>query len=139
MTTKRRRVAVSLAALFLFIVFSASAGAQTAVTISGRLLHSVSGDPIGDATIQIDELRRQSRSAADGTVSFENVPPRTYHLSVRSSGYSSRHIEVTVGTTATGVGDLAGRDIGRSLTHSDVFSVHGWGGTRFRVRALTFG
>jgi iron complex outermembrane recepter protein len=106
MTTRLRRPAICLAALTLLIVCSAPAGAQTAVMMSGRLLHSVSGDPIGDATVQIDELRRQSRSTADGTFAFENVPPGTYHLSVRSSGYSSRRIEVVVGTTATTVGDL---------------------------------
>jgi iron complex outermembrane receptor protein len=80
--------------------------AQTGVTVTGRLLNSVSGAPIGGATVQIDELRRQTISAADGTVSFENVPPGTYHVSVRSSGYSSRRTEIAVATAAVAAGDL---------------------------------
>jgi iron complex outermembrane receptor protein len=82
------------------------ATAQEGVTLSGRLLNSVSGEPIGRATVQIDELRRQTVSAADGTFAFENVLPGMYHLSVRSSGYSSRRTEVTVGATAVAAGDL---------------------------------
>lgn len=73
--------------------------AQAGVTLSGRLLNSLSGDPIAGATVQIDELRRQTTSAADGTFSFDGVPPGTYHLSVRSAGYSSRRTEVTPSAT----------------------------------------
>ena len=79
--------------------------AQTGVAVSGRLLNSLSGDPIGGATVQIDELRRQTISAPDGTFTFENVPPGTYHVSVRSSGYSSRRTEVTVASAAVAPGD----------------------------------
>jgi iron complex outermembrane receptor protein len=93
--------------LFAVLALDASLGAQTGVTFSGRLLNSLSGDPIGGATVQIDELRRQAVSAADGTFTFENVPAGTYHVSVRSSGYSSRRTEVTVGTTPADPMDLA--------------------------------
>jgi iron complex outermembrane receptor protein len=81
------------------LALSASLAAQTGVALSGRLANSLSGDPIGGATVQIDELRRQAISAPDGTFTFENVPAGLYHVSVRSSGYSSRRTEVTVGTT----------------------------------------
>jgi iron complex outermembrane receptor protein len=80
--------------------------AQEGVTITGRLLNAVSGGPIGGATVQIDELRRQTVSAADGMFSFENVPAGTYHLSVRSSGYSSRRTEIAVAAAAVAAGDL---------------------------------
>jgi iron complex outermembrane receptor protein len=94
-----RTLVCTCAILLAALAFHVSLGAQSGVTFSGRLLNAVSGDPIDGATIQIDELGRQAVSAADGTFTFENVPPGAYHLSVRSSGYSSRRTEVTVATT----------------------------------------
>ena len=83
------------------LVVTNNIAGQTNGLLSGRLLNSVSGAPISGATIQIDELRRQASSAPDGTFVFENVPPGTYHLSVHTSGFSSRRTEVVVGTTPT--------------------------------------
>jgi iron complex outermembrane receptor protein len=79
---------------------SVAASAQAGVVVSGRLVNSVSGEPIPGATVQLDELRRQTISAPDGTFAFENVPAGTYHLSVHSAGYSSRRTEVIVSSTA---------------------------------------
>jgi iron complex outermembrane receptor protein len=86
--------------------FSTPAAAQAGVMVTGRLINSVSGEPMGGTTVQIDELGRQTISAADGTFSFDNVPPGTYHVSVRASGYSSRRTEVAVATSAVAAGDL---------------------------------
>lgn len=96
---------IAWAVLAVLLVSPTPAAAQVA-SLTGRLVNSLSGDPIGGATIQIDELRRETVAAADGTFAFENVPPGTYHLSVRSSGYSSRRTEVTVGTTTLAAGDV---------------------------------
>ena len=38
--------------------------------LSGRLVNSLSGDPIPNAIVQIDELRRMTMSAANGTFTF---------------------------------------------------------------------
>jgi iron complex outermembrane receptor protein len=73
--------------------------AQTGVPLSGRLVNSLSGDPIPAAVVQIDELRRQTMTGSDGTFTFDQVPPGEYHLSVQSDGYSSRRSEVTVGAS----------------------------------------
>jgi iron complex outermembrane receptor protein len=94
------------AILAVLFVIPPQATAQDGVSVTGRLVNSVSGEPIGRATVQIDELRRQAVSADDGTFTFENVPPGAYHLSVRSSGYSSRRTEVTVATTAVAAGEV---------------------------------
>lgn len=72
------------------------AAAQGGLALSGRLVNSVTGDPIAGATVQIDELRREATSAAEGTFRFDDVAAGTYHLSVRSPGYSTRRTEVTV-------------------------------------------
>ena len=80
------------------LLSSVPAVAQTESTLSGRLLNSLSGDPIAGATVQLDELKRQTTSGQDGRFMFENVPLGTYHLSVHSQGYSTRRTETTVGT-----------------------------------------
>jgi iron complex outermembrane receptor protein len=94
--TRRMAYAVSVAALALEIQLAA----QSDATLSGRLTNSLSGDPVSDAVVQIDELKRQTTSKSDGAFAFENVPPGTYHVSVRSQGFSTRRTEATVGTNA---------------------------------------
>ena len=86
--------------VLLMLFFAIDAAAQTGVGLSGQLLNSLSGDPIPDATVQIDELRRAVTSDASGMFTFDNVPPGTYHLSIHTQGYSSRRTEVVVGATA---------------------------------------
>jgi iron complex outermembrane receptor protein len=76
------------------------AAAQAGTRFSGRLLNSLSGAPIADATVSIEELRREAISSDDGTFTFENVAPGSYHISVRAQGYSSRRSEVSVGAAA---------------------------------------
>jgi iron complex outermembrane recepter protein len=76
----------------------AQLGAQSTSTLSGRLINSLSGEPVAQATVQIDELRRTATSGNDGTFLFENVPAGTYHLSIHSQGYSTRRTETVVPT-----------------------------------------
>jgi iron complex outermembrane receptor protein len=78
----------------------AQSSAASGLTLAGRLLNSLSGDPIPGAVVLIEELRRQATSAPDGTFSLAGVPPGTYHLSVKADGYSSRRTEVTAAAAA---------------------------------------
>jgi iron complex outermembrane receptor protein len=94
------------AALVAAFALSATLAGQSGVAVSGRLLNSLSGEPIAGATVQIDELRLQTTSSADGTFTFENVSQGTYHVSVRTSGYSSRRTEITVATAPIATGDI---------------------------------
>ena len=94
------------AVLIAALAWNVPAAAQSGVTLSGRLLNSLSGDPIAGATVQIDELRLTTTSGADGAFVFNNLPAGTYHLSVRSDGYSTRRTEVTVAATAAAPMDL---------------------------------
>ena len=89
------------ALLLLFLACSSHAAAQQAVSLSGRLVNSLSGDPIAGATVVIDELRRETTSNADGTFTFDNVPPGTYHITVRAQGYSSRRNETMIAAADT--------------------------------------
>jgi iron complex outermembrane receptor protein len=72
---------------------------QTGTTLSGKITHTESNQPLSGALVVIDELRREVRAGDDGSYRFENVPPGQYHVGVRAEGYSTRRTEVTVGTT----------------------------------------
>ena len=70
--------------------------AQDTAVLQGRLVTSLSGDPIVAATVVLEELKRETVSEADGTFRFENLAPGTYHVFIRAPGYSNRRTEVTV-------------------------------------------
>src|SRR5262245_53522877 len=84
----------------LLLIGPASVRAQVEPTVSGRLLNSLSGDPIAEAVVLLDELRRETKSDASGAFAFAGVPPGDYHVSVRADGYSSRRTEVRVAVGA---------------------------------------
>jgi iron complex outermembrane recepter protein len=77
------------------LLFTSSAVVAQDGTLSGRVTRDT-GEPMGGALVLLEELRRDVRTAADGTYRFENVPPGEYHASVRAEGYSTRRTEVTV-------------------------------------------
>jgi iron complex outermembrane receptor protein len=87
------RVVFALAVVSMLV--PGVAAAQQAVSLSGRLIDSLSGDPVAGATVVLEELRRQTMSAADGTFTFDEVPPGIYHVSARAQGFSTRRTEVT--------------------------------------------
>jgi len=74
--------------------------AQPAAGVSGQLLNSLSGAPIPGAVVVIEELRRETTSAGDGTFQFAGVPAGHYHLMVKADGYSSRRSEIDVAASA---------------------------------------
>jgi iron complex outermembrane receptor protein len=98
-----RTHARAFAVFVVALVMASQAAAQDGVPLSGRLLNSLNGAPLGGATVQIEELRRQTMSAADGTFTFENVPPGSYHLSVLAQGFSTRRTEVIVAAGAPSI------------------------------------
>ena len=74
-----RTVLVVCVVLSAALSSATRAAAQDGVTLSGRLLNSLSGDPIPGVVVVIEELGRTTTSAADGTFSFEGRSPK--HLS----------------------------------------------------------
>jgi len=84
------------AALVLTLALPCTTAAQAGVPLSGRLVNSLSGDPLGGAIVEIEELKRETTAAPDGSFSFDAVPPGAYHLFVRAQGYSTRRTEVQV-------------------------------------------
>jgi iron complex outermembrane recepter protein len=92
-------------ALFLLLFFGLAVtdaavtdAAQSGTTVKGRLLHSVTLEPVRNAVVVIEELRRETKSNDGGDFTFESVPSGDYHVAVRAEGYSARRTEVTVGT-----------------------------------------
>src|SRR5687767_9391299 len=112
----------------------AVAPAQAGVSFSGRLVNSLSGDPIPGATVTLDELRRQTTSKDDGTFTFDNVPPGTYHMSVLAQGYSSRRSEVKVAADATAAIEVR---VDPELHFQEVVSVAGDARSQFETFQAT--
>ena len=77
-------------------VISTAAPAFAQGGLSGKVTRAGSGDPMDGAAVVVEELRRETRTAADGSYRFESLAPGEYHVSVRAEGYSSRRTEVTV-------------------------------------------
>lgn len=116
--------------VFLILISAIDAAAQTGASLSGRLLNSLSGEPIPDATVQIDELRRTATSDATGTFTFANVPAGAYHLSVHTQGYSTRRTEVTVAAAAVSGLDVA---VDPELHFEEMTTVTGESRSQFEV------
>ncbi|MDH4064943.1 MAG: Plug and carboxypeptidase regulatory-like domain-containing protein, partial [Acidobacteriota bacterium] len=93
----RNRCLSRVLGLLLFAA-SPSAAVQSGTTVSGTITQGESGVPMGGALVIIDELRRETRTEADGSYRFEGVPPGEYHVGVRAEGYTTRRTELTVGT-----------------------------------------
>ena len=87
------RLVVSMAIGLAVLLVASMASAQS---VSGRLVNSLSGDPIAGAVVEVEGQRRQTTSAADGSFALDGLPSGTYHLIVRAQGYSSRRTEIKV-------------------------------------------
>ncbi len=95
----RFRSAVLACALVVATLVVTPALAQTGTTLRGKVTQGESNLPMAGALVVIDELRREARADAEGSYVFEGVPPGQYHVGVRAEGYSTKRIEMTMGTT----------------------------------------
>jgi iron complex outermembrane receptor protein len=83
--------------LTLALLAGGVAPAFAQALLTGRVMRAGSGEPMAGAEVVVVELRRETRTGADGTYRFEALPPGEYHLAVRAEGYSSRRAEIVVG------------------------------------------
>ncbi|HXW06064.1 MAG TPA: TonB-dependent receptor [Vicinamibacterales bacterium] len=91
-----RRV-LPLTTIFLLTV-AATIGAQVqGVTVSGRLFHSVSLKPLGNALVQVEGTKLETRSRDDGSYSIPNVPQGSHHLLIAAPGFVPARVELVVG------------------------------------------
>ena len=106
-----------LAIVLAFFASVAPALAQTS-SLSGKVTRA-GGDAMAGAAVVVEELRRETRTAADGTYRFDGLPAGDYHVSVRAEGYSSRRAEVKIGAAAATL-DL---EVDLDLHFAEVLSV----------------
>jgi iron complex outermembrane recepter protein len=107
-----------LLAATLVAVAASTAAAQSGV-LTGKVLRAGTTEPMGGAAVVLEELKRESRTAEDGTYRFDGLVPGDYHVSVRAEGYSSRRAEVTV-AAGTATLDL---EVDLDLHFAEVLSV----------------
>jgi iron complex outermembrane recepter protein len=88
--------AICAGALVLVVSLATIATAQSAATLTGKVIRA-GGDPMVGAIVTIDETKREARTGVDGAYRFENIAAGTYHLVVRAEGYTSLRAEVKVG------------------------------------------
>ena len=95
------RIALASGLLVLFSLAAPGwATAQAATTLTGLVTQGENeGQPMPGALVVIDELRRETRTEADGAYKFEGVPAGEYHVGVRAEGYTTRRTEVVVGSS----------------------------------------
>ena len=111
---------LATAAAFVGVLASFTpASAQTGATLSGKVTRAGGTDPMGGAAVVVEELRREVRTAADGTYRVDGLTPGAYHVSVRAEGYSSRRAEVRV----TASGTTLNLEVDLDLHFAEVLSV----------------
>lgn len=102
---RRTRVWASIAGAALLVLgTSVSAAAQT--TVSGRLVHSVTGEPIPDAIVMVEGVQGETKSGKDGRFKLEKVPAGQGHLIVAAEGMMPLHHEIRVSGDAVDLGDV---------------------------------
>src|SRR3972149_11589036 len=90
---------LTMAVMAVLVGSSITFAAET--TLKGRLVNALSGDPIGGASIVLQEPRQQTSAREDGSFSFSGLKPGRYHIVVIAQGFSSKHIEVGVDSPQT--------------------------------------
>jgi iron complex outermembrane receptor protein len=95
-TVFRPRVSRIAVLAVLSVLASASVVASSGATLKGRLVHALTGEPLADASVVLQETRQHAAVGKDGTFAFPGLKPGRYHVVVIAQGFSSKHIEVAV-------------------------------------------
>lgn len=93
----------ALSALAGVLIAATQLSAQNVGSISGRVVDSVSGQPLVNVTVSVEGTSRRTLSRADGTYQMAAVPAGSYRVSARQIGRRTQQRDVTVteGGTAT--------------------------------------
>jgi iron complex outermembrane receptor protein len=89
-------IALSLSSVVAVPLAAQPAQPPAGVTVSGRLFHSVSAQPIADALVRVEGTKLETKSKADGTYAIANVPAGAYHLVVTAKGFVPTRAELAV-------------------------------------------
>src|SRR5258705_1545080 len=109
--------------LLMTLCATASAFAQTSqgATVSGTITNSLSGDPAPNVVVVIEspKFTQTAKTGPDGKYTLTNVPPGTYHLSVRGDGFLPSRSDLTV----SGASQTNDARIDPELHYSEMTSV----------------
>jgi iron complex outermembrane recepter protein len=90
------RPACAAALGLAWLLFVSSSALAAGALLKGRLLHSMTGEPIAGAAVVIQETRQEAVSDSHGLFEFSGLKPGRYHVVVICPGFSSAHHEVLV-------------------------------------------
>lgn len=96
----RLAVVGALAAGLVPGVASTVLAQATATTVSGRVFHATSQQPIANALVMIEGSKLETRSAADGSYSIAGVTAGGHHILVVATGFMPTRAELRVEGTA---------------------------------------
>lgn len=85
----------------LALAIASDAPAQTLAVLSGRVVADGTGQPVGDARVQLEGTEIVSVSDANGTFSFPNVTPAAYVIVVTREGFETVRARVDIGSGPT--------------------------------------
>lgn len=116
------RLGAALVLVGVLTLAAEAAGQPAAVVFKGRLLHAVTGSPVANALVFVEEAAREVRSAGDGTFAVDRLDAGTYHLVITATGFTPERLEFVV---VRGAPPPALRDIplAPELHYSEVVSV----------------
>jgi iron complex outermembrane recepter protein len=92
-------------AVACILFFAASAAAQ-GVTVSGRLVHSVTQKPVPGAVVLVEKTTIQTKADGNGRFTLTNVPEGVHHIVIVAPGMIPRHHELTVQAGPVDVGEV---------------------------------
>jgi TonB-dependent receptor len=98
---------------FKSLLLAATAGAlllshgSFAAEVKGRVTADASGTSIVGAEVEIVELRRKTRTGADGSYRFTDLPPGKYTLRITYAGGKSTEIQVEATSAGSVTGDVS--------------------------------
>lgn len=87
--------------LMSLAAFTMNAFSQSNVRISGRVFDAISGAPLADAQIEVENSWFGAATDEDGVFIIENVPPGSYTLSAFYVGFQTQTRSGVVVTTET--------------------------------------
>lgn len=111
-----------LAWVVAMAVAATAIGEPVSTSFRGRLIHAVTGAPVANALVFVEEVRREARSAGDGTFTLAGLDAGTFHLVITAPGFTPGRVEFVVAADARAepVRDIA---LLPELHYSEVVSV----------------
>src|SRR5262245_5335847 len=112
---------LALKSYFWLLAFGFLLSPQPQAAVQGTVLDAQTGAPIAGARVVLVEPSKTTQSAADGSFSFDAVPPGKYTLTVSIIGYIFVRRQIEVG--AAGATDLTIPLTGGTGTYQETVSV----------------